>query len=114
MARFSERFLALTVLAVFLFISGCATIEKAKKVDELEKRIDELALAVKEKDEQIGQLSKSLEKQGSLLEERESSYGKALDKLNRELNELKAKQKALEQQAQESREKPKEAESYLK
>lgn len=96
MADLKRKMLVFSLLATFLFINGCATIEKAKKVDDLEKRIDQLSQAIKEKDDQINQLRESLDSQQRQLQESELSYERSLEKLYKELNELRQRQATLE------------------
>lgn len=96
MAGLKRKTFIFLLIAIFLFISGCATIEKAKKVDDLEKRINWLMQAIKEKDDQINELREALNNQEKQIQERELSYERSLEKLYKELNELKARQKAQE------------------
>jgi septal ring factor EnvC (AmiA/AmiB activator) len=79
-----------------LSFSGCATIEKAKKVDKLEGEVGQLSQALKDKDAQIAQLQEMLDGQQKEMQENEILHQNSLDKLYKQMNELKMRQKSLE------------------
>ncbi|MFH1339208.1 MAG: hypothetical protein ABIH40_05155 [Candidatus Omnitrophota bacterium] len=96
MTRLKRNIFIAALLSATLLNSGCATIQKAKRVDELEREITQLRQLIKEKDSQISRLQELFNDQKMQLQDRELSYKKTLEGLNKELNELKAKPKALE------------------
>ncbi len=79
-----------------LSLSGCATIEKAKKAEQLENEVSQLNQAVKDRDAHIAQLQEMLDNQQKEMQENEIFHQNSLDKLYKEINELKMRQKSLE------------------
>lgn len=88
--------LAFVLTAIILFTSGCATIQRAKKVEELEREISQLTQLIKEKDVQIDRLQELLNSQQRQLREKELSRERELERLHKELNKLKTRLKMLE------------------
>lgn len=73
------------ILSLILFISGCATIQRAKRAEELEREVARLNQLIKEKDARIIQL-----------QEKEMSYKRSLEELQKELDEYKKRLKTPE------------------
>lgn len=90
------RFFISVLLAMVLFCSGCATIQKAKKAEELEREITRLSQLIKEKEERINELQELLSNQQRQSRERELSQKREQERLYKELNKLKTRLEMLE------------------
>ncbi len=81
-----SKVLAAVIVSTVL-LSGCSTIQKAKRADELEGQVAQLNQEIKDRDSQIAQLQETLDQQ-------QSDSQKNLERLKNQLEELKAKEEA--------------------
>ncbi len=81
-----SKVVAVIIAGTFL-MSGCSTIQKAKRADELEAQVSQLNQEIKDRDNQIAQLQQMLDQQ-------QSDSQKNFERLKNQLEELKAKQEA--------------------
>ncbi len=81
-----SKVLAMVILSTLL-MSGCSTMQKAKRTDELEAQVVQLNQEIKDRDSQIAQLQQMLDQQ-------QSDSQKNFERLKDQLEELKAKQEA--------------------
>jgi septal ring factor EnvC (AmiA/AmiB activator) len=86
-----KKFLVFSLLVISLLNSGCATIQRAKKVEELEREISRLTQLIEERDARLNQLHKQFQ-------EIELGYEKERERLYKELNELRTRLKTLKKE----------------
>ena len=79
----------LIIIVSTALMSGCSTMQKAKRADELESQVVQLNQEIKNKDSQIVQLEQMFGQQ-------QSDSQKNLERLKNQLEELKAEQEAAE------------------
>lgn len=88
--------LVFVLAAIILFTSGCATIQRAKKAEELEKELSQLTQLIREKDAQIDRLQELLNNQQRQFQEKELSCEREAERLHKELSKLRTSLKMLE------------------
>lgn len=104
MKDYLRRFFLLSLIGILVFCCGCATIQKAKRAEELEKELTQLNQLIKErenqikeKDDQITRLQKLLDEKERKFKDDQISYKQTIEQLYKELEEYKAKLKEKEE-----------------
>ena len=82
--------ICLGLIAVMLFSSGCASMQKTKRIQELELRVNQLNEAVQQRDEQLRNLQNLLDSKDMQIRSMESSYQSSIKELQGQIKKYKA------------------------
>lgn len=96
MLKLKRKIFVFTLLATFIFNYGCATPQRAKKIEELEGEISRITQSLNEKNAEINRLQELLNNQHKWFQEKEISHRRELEKLHKEVNALQTRLKSLE------------------